>query len=279
MVEWNVDVGKTSAETKKDSALFSDKDIKAMIDEGKNIDLRPVMNTLVIGADGSSKTGIVLDYCSKLDKPTIILDLDNGVLPLIGAYYKDSKKFILPRILETTVKDNDVDIDYIKTMARIKVLIKYAIEHQNEFGAIVLDGMSTLLKYSEYQSRMERNIAPDGGMQMRYWMIRNKLFLEIVEIMKSANNLDKFYIAHEDLIASEEGAAVKRSLNAMVHQRIICSRTDNLGKVTFTAKIDKSKYNLGLEGKVFTIATAENGKTSWKVNVFDELIGKTTDKK
>lgn len=271
--DWGIGIKPT--EKKEDKNVFNMDSIKEMIKEGSGVIGKPVMNCLVMGDDGVGKSGIVLDYCSKLPKKTMIIDLDGGNLPLLYEYYKDNNKFIVPRILETTIsKDGLIDIDYVMTMTRIKGLIKYVVENQNEFSAIVLDGLSTLLKHAEYQSRIDKNISVDGGMQLRYWLNRNKFFTEIIEIMKSASLIDKFYIGHSDLIANKDSASVKQKLNAMVHQRIICERNDNLGKVEFSAKIDKSKFNLSLEGQKFIFATVESGKTTWNVNLFEELTGK-----
>lgn len=276
MVDWNLDIDKKT--DKVDAILekkeaFSMKEIEKLVEDSKTQEIKATMNCLVIGSDGSGKSGIVLDYCNGLTKPTLVIDLDGGCLPLVYQYYKGSKKFLIPPILETMVTPDGIDIDYIKTMAKIKGLIKYGIEHQTEYSAIVLDGLSTLLKFAEYQSRIEKNIAIDGGMQMRYWIVRAKVFTEIVEIMKSAQFVDRFYIAHEDLVATKDSAAVKQKLNAMVHQRIVCRKEDNLGVVKFIAKIDKSKYNLALEGKDFTFATVSGDKTTWDVGkIFEHLL-------
>lgn len=276
MVDWNLDIkdktNKIDAVLEKKEA-FSMKEIEKLVEDSKTQEIKATMNCLVIGSDGSGKSGIVLSYCDKLPKPTLIIDLDGGCLPLVYQYYKGSKKFLIPPILETMVTPDGIDIDYIKTMAKIKGLIKYGIEHQTEYSAIVLDGLSTLLKFAEYQSRIEKNIAIDGGMQMRYWIVRAKVFTEIVEIMKSAQFVDRFYIAHEDLVATKDSAAVKQKLNAMVHQRIVCRKEESLGVVDFIAKIDKSKYNLGLEGKDFTFATVNGDKTTWDVDkIFKNLL-------
>lgn len=276
MVDWNLD---TNNKTDKVDTVpekktgFSMKEIEKLIEDSKTQEIRATMNCLVIGSDGSGKSGIVLDYCNKLPKPTLVIDLDGGCIPLIYEHYKGSKKFLVPPILETTITPDGIDIDYVKTMAKVKGLIKYGVEHQNEYSAIVLDGLSTLLKHAEYLSRIDKNIAIDGGMQMRYWILRAKVFTEIVEIMKSAQYLDRFYIAHEDLVATKDSAAVKQKLNAMVHQRIVCRKEDNLGTVKFIAKIDKSKYNLKLEGKDFTFATVSGDKTTWDVSkIFENLL-------
>ena len=273
MVDWGNDMTADMVAKKKEGA-FSMDDISKIMTDAKTAELKPKMCCLVLGDDGTAKTGIVLDYCSKLDKPTVVIDLDGGCMPLIYKHYKDSKKFVIPQnLIDTVVTDEGIDIDYIRTLSKINGIIKYTIEHQDEYGGIVLDGLSTLLKFCEFQSRIDKNIAVDGGMQLRYWILRSKLFTETVEIMKTAASLHRFFIGHIDLVAVKDSAAVKQKLNALVHQRIICRKEEKLGKTSFISKIDKSKYNLLMEGKDVTIATVDGKEARWDITrLFGDLL-------
>lgn len=276
MTGWADEITKTLPPTPKgngeEELVYTDKDIETLIN--KNEVNKPMFNALVLGEDGSAKSGLVMHYINKLPKKTIIIDLDGGNSPLIQSYYKDNKNMVVINPIEILVGSSDVEIDYKKTMAKIKAIVKYVKDHEDKFSAIVLDGLSTLLKYAEYQTRIDKNIAPDGGMQLRYWLNRNKIFLEVLEIMKSIN-LDKFFIGHRDLIVKDEkDASVKQKLNQMIHQRILCEKRLELGVVSFIAKIDKSKYNINLEGKEYEIARVEAGKSAWKADeLFKGLIG------
>lgn len=274
---WADEVTKTLSPTGtvpngEEELIYSDKDIEALINKSEVN--KPMFNALILGEDGAGKSGIIVHYIAKLPKKTIIIDLDGGNSPLIQSYYKDNKNLIVINPIEILVGTTDVEIDYKKTMAKIKAIVKYVKDHEELYSAIVLDGLSTLLKYAEYQTRIEKSIAPDGGMQLRYWLNRNKIFLEVLEIMKSIN-LDKFFIGHKDLILkSDTDSSVKQKLNQMIHQRILCERRVELGVVSFIAKIDKSKYNINLEGKEFEFARVEGGKSIWKADeLFKGLIG------
>lgn len=273
MVDWGNDMPAETAVEKKEGS-FSMDDIAKIMETAKTAKITPKMCCLVLGAEGCGKSGIVLDYCNKLDKPTIVIDLDGGCMPLIYKHYKGKKTFIIPQdIIETKATDEGIDIDYIRTLAKINGIIKYTIEHQDEYGAIVLDGLSTLLKFCEFQSRIDKNIAVDGGMQLRYWILRAKLFTETIEIMKTAASMHRFYIGHIDLVATKDSAAVKQKLNALVHQRIICSREEKLGKTLFIGKIDKSKYNLLMENKNVTFATVNDKEATWDTKkLFEGLL-------
>ena len=272
MGDWGLQNVPTTNNKEKKEIAYTDDAIKKMIEQATEETHASCFNCLVIGNDGTGKSGIVLDYLSKKPKKSLIIDLDGGNTPLINEYYKDNEKLIVLNPLEVKMGEEDVEIDYKMTMAKIKALIKYVREHRVEYSGLVIDGLSTLLKHAEYQLRIEKNIAPDGGMQMRYWLNRSKVFIEILDFMKSIPVIDKFYIGHEDFMVKEDMAAVKSKTNQMIHQRIICSKKQEMGKVSFIAKIDKSKYNLGMEGKEITFATVEGDKGTWNATkIFEKL--------
>lgn len=265
---FDIPKGKGDGKVAEKEVIFSDKDIEREIETAEKIQTKGFFNVFVIGNDGTGKSGIVLDYVGGLPKKTLIIDLDGGNLPLKQMYHKDNKNIVILNPLKMEATADDIEIDYKMTFAKIKAIIKYVNDHYDNYSAIVLDGISTLLRYAEYQMRLEKNIAADGGVQYGYWKNRNKRFIEVIEVMKNIPAIDKFYIGHEDFILTSDSAAVKNKMNQMMHQRILCIKTDDkAGKVTFTGKIDKSKYNLALEGKSYDFATVENiedkGKTTW----------------
>jgi hypothetical protein len=275
------DVTKTSSkESESKGKLFSDVEIKKMIDDAQNIAVeQPCFNCLILGTDGTGKSGIVMDYCSKQTKNSVFIDVDGGDTPLKNSFFKDKKNIIVINPLEVEMTAKDVIIDYPKTISKVKAIIKYVNDHSNEFSAIVLDGISTLLKYAEYTMRIDKNLTADGGVQLRYWINRAKTMTEIFEQMK-LTPIDKFYIGHEDLILQGtknpaiKDPAVKQKINQLIYQRIICKKTQSAdGKLTtFTAIIDKSKYSLAKEGTETVFATVNNGKAVWDIkNLFDGL--------
>lgn len=254
--------------------------IDKLVAEAENAPVRNCLNCLVVGKDGSAKTGIIMHLANKYDKKTLFIDLDGGDKELKDAYYPTIKKIITISPLVSKTKEDDIVVDYKATIAKIKGLVLHVGRHIDEYDAIVLDGLSALLKDSEYLMRMEKNMQVDGGVNQLYWKVRHKTFVDVLEIVKSLPNIDKFYIAHEDFDVAidpppgQRIAAPKLVANRMIHQRIRTTRTVENQKTTFKAEIDKSKYNVKMEGKEFTFCTVENGTVDWNPDIiFEGLRG------
>lgn len=251
-------------------------------------ELKEKMVCMLIGRDGTAKSGITLDYLTDEDikngKRALVIDLDGGVEPLIMSHHRErcekydrdvSDVFLVKNPLQETDEGN---IDYKETFKTIRsgiFLAKNAWADLN-IKYVVFDGLSSALKYAEKQMRLEKNIDADGGVSVRYWLRRNKIFIELMEQLKSLP-ISSFYIAHEDFIIDdrEEMANVKLKTNAMMHQRLVCERNDDGEEVTFTATVDKSKYKTESEGREIRVATVnkETGSVDWDTSdVFDALL-------
>ena len=203
--------------------------------------------------------------------------MDGGTEPLMYTYHQDKVKNILfhnPLELITTT-DGQIELDSIKILYKIKAIIywtKNNYEKEN-IKLIVLDGLGKLLTICEQQMRLDNNIDPNGQVALRFWMTRNKLFLEIIEIVKSLP-ISKIFIAHEDFrpnpitSVEEQMSQVKIKTNAMIYTKIFMTRIDKLDHVIFKAKIDKNKYKLALEGKEYLVGSVEknSNKIIWKGN-------------
>lgn len=268
---------KPSAKTGKGGHyVFTDGEIESIISESREVMKAPSSFTmLVLGEDGTGKSGIVLDYLSKQKKQSIILDLDGGCGPLVYSHYKDNNKLIIVNPIRT---DDRGDVDYDKTLSFILGVLRYLKHNKNykKYSGIVLDGISSFLQANEYLMKIDHNIAVDGTVKYRYWMNRNKKFLETCELIKSIPEIDKFYIAHEDFIVEKgaENKAVRLKLNRLIHQRIICRKIEDSDTITFKAKVDKSKYDLRLEGKEHTFAKVSGETAKWNCKkIFKGLKG------
>jgi hypothetical protein len=263
-------------ETPQEKKVVSIFSAEEAVKKASNREYQNFICALVAGQDDTGKTGIVLDYASRQPKKTLVIDVDLGAYEVVAAYHGKEKKIIVPEGI--IVKD-----DYKQTIDNMVALITYVKDHKEEYSVFVMDGLSTLLKYCEYIMRIEKNISADGGVSLRYWVERNKKFIEILEYIKSIQGIDKFFIAHEDFITSEETAAVKIKTNQMIHQRIICKKIkekDGIGKdakptgnIYFEATIDKSKYNLEKQGKAYIFAKVpKTGKPTWNIEgIFEGL--------
>ena len=139
----------------------------------------------------------------------------------------------------------------------------------------MFDGLSTALTYAENQMRIEKNITPDGGVNLAFWKLRNKLFIETLEQIKSIP-IARFFIAHEDFIQSKDNelSSVKAKTNQMMFQKIRCIRESLPNEVVYKAVIDKSKYNVNVEGLEFEFCNVDKqtGKAEWKGDEIWEKI-------
>jgi len=232
---------------------------------------------LIAGADGTGKSGIVMSFLDTINKKHIILDLDGGCALLLNKQ-KNPKNFKIKNpIVFREDDEGNVTIDYEATINRIRATIKWVADNYNKknIGSFTLDGLSTLLKYAEYQMREDTNLSVDQGVDLRYWKIRYQTFVEIIESAK-ALPMDKFFISHEDFLKKEDGtkiSSIVEKTNQMMFQRIFCEKKEvyDVGtkKISYTATIKKSKGDLKLEGKRIEFGTIllsdeKEQKAIWK---------------
>src|SRR3990167_6565265 len=142
-----------------------------------------LLNLLILGLDGTGKSGIAVDLLSEQDikegKKIVIIDLDGGNLPIIETYHKNKiNNIICINPLLTCETNEGTEIDYKRTFAKIRAVVRYIEQNyqQEKIKAIIFDGLSTALKYAELNMRMEKHLLPDQGVSMLYWKNRNKLF-------------------------------------------------------------------------------------------------------
>lgn len=223
---------------------------------------------LIYGKDGTAKSGLALDYLKLLKdgEKMVYIDLDGGALPLFRLHFKEKLKDI-KYMNPVVISEETGEFDYIHTFKNIRAMIMNAkaLQKQEQIKVIVFDGLSTALELAEKQMRIEKNLTPDGGVQLMYWKIRNKLFLEALELMKSIP-IARIYIAHEDFIVDKESSSVKQKTNQMMFQKVLMKRVIDFDKVNFTSTLHKSKYDIHLEDATYTIATVDKEKNQF---IFD----------
>lgn len=244
---------------------------------------------LIMAPDGSGKSGIALDYMTDADikdgKRALIIDLDGGCDSILLSHHKKrcekhgrklSDVFLLRNPLEENING---EIDYKVTFDNIREGIFLAKKAWKELNLkfIVFDGLSTALKHAEQQMRLEKNISDDGGVNLRYWLVRNKIFTELLEQIKSLP-ISSFFIAHEDFILkdSEDNSSVKIKTNALCHQKVHCKRIDDKinKQVKFVATITKSKFKASSEGAVteFLTVNKEDKTFKWSTKELYDLL-------
>jgi hypothetical protein len=239
---------------------------------------------LLYGKDGTAKSGIVLDYPLKKDEKMIILDLDGGCLPIAMQFH--SEKLVNGQIIikNPISYTDDYEIDYLATMKKVRAVCVYLRDNykKQNVKVVCVDGLSTLLKYCEFQTRTDKHVLPDGGMTITYWKNRMHYFVTTLETIRSLN-CDRFFISHEDFIIGEDAeimtladmkggklaknkvSSVVLKTNQMMFQKLRCDKK-KLGKagMIYTVETDKMKSNPGQEGKVFNILEIkDNGEYVW----------------
>jgi len=269
----------SNLETNLETNELSVEEIDKWMDESINLDSQ--FCCLITGTDGTGKSGLALSYLTdediKNDICCIIVDLDDGNKPLISMNHKEKcdkynkewqKVYRVVNPQMHKIVNGNIEIDYQRTIAKIRGVINWARAKQKEYKIkfIIFDGLSKALKYCEYFMRMEKSIMPDGGIATRFWLIRNKMFLETLDLIK-ALPMSKFFIGHENFVLKTDGenSSVIEITNAMMHQKIHCKRENDFKGIKFVARIDKSKYKVVEEGKEYIICEVKEGKASeWK---------------
>jgi len=274
MVEDDLFENKESLESIENSMIkldgkveFKEKEIGDWLFERKG-EYKSFFCCLVYGLDGTGKTGIIQSYPLKDDEKMIILDLDSGNEPLLVIYNKHKEKNLIiqdPLCLKPT--KGLTEIDYIETLNKIRNSVEFIKRNYQKLNikAICLDGLTTLLKFCEYQMRIEKNINVDGGVNLRYWISRNKLFLETLQQMKSLP-IDKFFVSHENFIitADKEVSSVVSNTNQLMFQKLRCIRTNEKEEVIYKVIIDKNKFNVMTEGMEFDFCKVNKKDKSFK---------------
>lgn len=267
-------------ENKKQESRISDDQIKTwLLKKNTYFDKKVCM---VLGEDGSGKTGLVLhNIATELmkeenkDKIAVVIDLDNGAANLLKHYPEDIRnRLFVKDVLEIINDGEGVELDYVATMTMIRAAANYVSNHykKEKIHAFVFDGLSTLLKHAERQMRLDKNIDVDGGVQLKYWLKRNKDFEDTLEIIKKIP-IDSYFIGHEDFILTEDSASIKIKTNAMMFQKIHCKRLpQNDGGVKHIATIMKSKNNPIKENEKHTFMQVKEGKVAFNSEkVFEGL--------
>jgi hypothetical protein len=244
---------------------------------------------MIYGQDGTGKTGLALSILTKEDveagKKIVIVDLDAGNLPIMLKHHRDKVEAGAMAYEDPMrwTEDNEGKplLDYQATFDNINAIALAALQEHEEKGnikAIILDGGSKFLKYAEQEMRALKELDPSEGADWNFWKIRNKIFLETLELYKSLP-FDSYFIFHEDFlpIPKEPGKKVSSVIlqtNQMMYSKIFTERRDLGPKVEYKATIHKSKFDLGMEGRSVVFATVDKktGEYLWQPEKVMEMV-------
>ncbi len=262
----------TSKPKEPAAPLFSDKDIENWLDEGKKINSN--IACLLVGAPKTCKTGIALS-CRTEDeikdgKKIIYIELnhDNGGRINKSIYHKDDPNLITLDITELKIDEETGDqvVDYIKSMAKLKALLKWVRENKDTLNikALVLDGADRLLsEYAERQMRLSENIDVAGGVAIKFWMIRNRHFSDVMDRFMEID-VDRYIISHpkEDRDTGKITYGVEKNFPDRCHQ-IAETRYDPKSNKYFIKVIADRRNNSDIN-KDICIMEVVDGKKIWK---------------
>lgn len=236
---------------------------------------------MIYGQDGTAKTGLALASLTDADvaegKKLVIVDLDDGNLPIMLKYHREKVQAGAMAYENPMRWTEDAEgkptLDYQKTFDIINSIAMAALEEHEEKGnikAIIFDGGSKLLKYAEQEMRVVTHLNAADGADWNYWKIRNKIFLESLELYKSLP-FDKYFIFHDDFLPvpkkpGEKVSAVIMQTNQMMYQKIFTERKDLGPRVEYKATIHKAKADISKEGRsiVFAEVDKKTGEYRWE---------------
>lgn len=232
------------------------------------------IKALFWGGDGTGKSGTAIEILETLNleegERLVVIDLDVGNEPSSLSYHREEYKrgnLVVWNPMEwKEVEKPDgsivVELDYMTTMSRIKAAgIRIKQRHEKyKVRAVVLDGLSTLLKHAEWQMRIEKNLDVSGGVSQRYWVSRNKSFLEMLQLYKSIP-LDVIFVGNANFGIDENDPDVSKiylDVNDLMFQKVHFYVVETPeGIVEFWGKIEKSKQNLKNRGRKIKFAEVD----------------------
>lgn len=228
---------------------------------------------MVLGEDGTGKSGIVMNYPLQETEKMFIMDLDGGCKALLK-YQKNQDSFIIKNPKVTNETGNNYDWE--KTFENIRKGIEWVRRnHEKEkIKVFVFDGLSKFLNACEASMRIQINAKTMDGVALRYWKLRKEKFNLIIDLIKDLP-IERIYIGHPKFIlnADEYNSAVVAGINQAVFQRIVTIKENDATTLKFKAKITKCKTNILLENKEFTFAEVSENDYKWDASkLWDALL-------
>jgi len=238
---------------------------------------------MVLGEDGTGKTGLVMDYIHKdllidTEAKVLVFDLDRGANPIVSKYHKEIQNRIIvldPRKKSEYInEDNEILEDPVKIM---RLVMKASVNLRNTYKDrkikyIVLDGLSTFLSTAESQMRLDMNKDITDGILQLYWKKRKDNFFKVIDLLLTVET-NIFLIGHTNFVLNEKSTGVTRDMNARVLQRIVCEREDVSDGIRLFGRVSKSKLEATKENDRKNFMVVKNKEVKFdSTKVFEDLI-------
>ena len=232
---------------------------------------------LFVGDNGVGKSGAATTYLKflKEDECLVYVDLDAGDMDNLVQYWKEEVangklRYFYPIVWEQDTEDGKhARVNYDKSIERMRLIAMWLLEEDAEgipnykkhnVKAVILDGISKLKSYAEYQMKNETNMDRTGDPKRKYWRIRNVDFLETLELYKVIP-IDTIFVGREDFNKKpEDMGAIDRDTNDLVSQKLLFKIVKETGKVEFKARVLKSRQSFEDREKEIVFATVDPEK-------------------
>ena len=153
----------------------------------------------MVGKENTAKTGTAislalqhLEKVGKQDSNVVIIDVDNSAVQTVSANYPDKENIqVIPLYdeLDDTIFNEDNSTNYTALVDKMGYFINIIAQkcRDGEIGAVIMDGMSTFLKWCEHamtdvlmnRSKNPVNVEDGEKFNQAEWRIRNQLFRDI----------------------------------------------------------------------------------------------------
>lgn len=185
--------------TKKDSQADKPpmRDMKAHYEElfAQKRSRTQTVRMALVGKENTAKTGTAVSLARQhigAEKQIIIFDVDNSAVQTIAANYPDDNNILVIPLydeLDDTIFNEDNSTNYTALVDKMGHFINIVAQkcRDGEVGAVIMDGMSSFLKWCEFamtdvlmnRSKNPVNVEDGDKFNQAEWRIRNKLFRDI----------------------------------------------------------------------------------------------------
>ena len=252
---------------------------------------------LFVGDNGVGKSGAATSYLKFLkdDECIVYVDLDAGDMDNLVQYWREEVangklRYYYPIIWENETKDGkQARVNYDKSIEEMRLIAMWILQEDKEgipnyekynIKAVVLDGLSKLKGYAEYQMKNETNMDRTGDPMRKYWRIRNLDFLETLELYKVIP-IDTIFVGREDFNKEpEKMGAIDRDTNDLVSQKLLfkVDKNEATGKVEFKARVLKSRQSFENRERELIFARIDpdaEPRACWEATRIYELLRPT----